>query len=76
MIVAPDFDVAVGGASLADSIHAFCVPNPLHPVPGPSQGGDSIVPFLYRLVVSFGSLPLVALSTRALRHGGAQGWGV
>ena len=70
VIVAPDFDVAISGSSLADAIRAYHMPDPLHPVPGPSQGGDSIVPFLYRLVASLGSSPLVTSNTSALRLGG------
>ena len=77
VIVAPDFDVAIGGASLADSICPFHVPDPFHPIPGPSQGEDSIAPFLYRLVASSGSLSLVASSASALCHGkGVVSFGV
>ena len=35
-IVASDFDITIGGASLADSTRAFRIPDPLHPVLGPS----------------------------------------
>ena len=71
IIVASEFDIAIGGSSLANLICAFCVTDPLHPVPGPSQGGDSIVPFLYHLMVSSGSSSLIASSASALHH-----WGV
>ena len=66
----PDFGVAICGSLLADSICAYHIPDPLHPVSGLSQGGDSIVPFLYRLVVSSGTSPLFASSASTLRHGG------
>ena len=65
VIVAPDFDAAIGGSSLVDSIRTYRVPNPLHPVPGPSQGGDSIVPFFYCLVASLGLSPFAASSASA-----------
>ena len=75
VIVASDFDIAINGTSLAGSIRAFRVPDPLHPVPGPPHGGDSIVPFFYRLLASLGSSLLVATSTSSLHHGGGGGGG-
>ena len=54
VIVAPEFNVIINGASLAYSIHAFPVPDPFHPVPGPSQGEDGVDPYLYHLVAFFG----------------------
>ena len=68
VVVAFDFDIAIGGASLADSICSYHYPNPLHPVPGPSQRGDSILPFLYLIMAS---LALVTTSANALRPGGS-----
>ena len=72
VVVAPDFNLAIGGSSLADwnSACRLRLSDPVNPVPGLSQEGDSIVPFLYRLVASSGSSPLVSLSASALRHGG------
>ena len=70
--VASDFDIAMGGASLADSFCSLRYPDPLHPAPGPSHGGDSIVPFLYHIGVSPGSSSaLVTMSASALRYGGS-----
>ena len=37
-------------------------------VPGPSQGGDSIIPFLYSLVASLGASPLVAAGVDGVCH--------
>ena len=72
VVVAPDFDLAIGGSSLVDSIRTYHLrlSDPVNPVPGLSQGGDSIVPFLYRLVASSGSSPLVSSSASTLCHGG------
>ena len=39
VIVASDFDIAIGGASLVDSVRAYRYPDPLHPVPGTSRHG-------------------------------------
>ena len=50
VVVVPDFNVAIGSTLLVDSILAYCIPDPLHPILGLSQGEDSIVPFLYRPV--------------------------
>ena len=68
VIVVPDFDFTISGTSLVDSIPAFRIPDPLHLVLGPSQGGDSTVSFLYRLVASSVSSPLVTSSSSALGH--------
>ena len=72
VVVAPDFDLAISGSSIADSIRVYRLrlSDPLDPVPGAPQGGDSIVPFLYRLMVSSSSSPLAALGASALCHGG------
>ena len=45
VIVTSDFDISMGDASLANSVRAFHYPDPLNPVLGPSQGGDSTVSF-------------------------------
>ena len=62
--------------ALALSIRSYCLrlSDPVNPVPGPSQGGDSIVPFLYRLVMSSGASPLVTSGADGVRHG--EGFGV
>ena len=67
VVVALDFDIAIGGSSLADSITAHCLhlSDPVNPVLGPSQGGDSIVLFLHHLMASLGASPLVASSASA-----------
>ena len=59
---APDFDLAISGSPLADSICAYRLhlSDPVNLVPGLFQGGDSIIPLLYRLVASSGSSPLIS----------------
>ena len=51
-------------------MYRLLLSDPVNPVPGPSQGGDSIVLFPYRLVASSGSSPLVPSSASALCRGG------
>ena len=72
VVVLPDFDLAIGGSSLEDSIRSYRLHlfDPLNPIPGPSQEGDSIVLFLYCLVASSGASPLVASGVSAMRHRG------
>ena len=66
----PLFNFPIGGSSLADLIHVYRLhlSDLSNPVPGPSQGGDSIVPFLYRLLASLGASPLAASGAGAVRH--------
>ena len=72
VIVSPDFDLAFGGSLLANLIRLYRLhlSDLSNPVPGPFQGGDSIVPFLYRLVASSGASPLITSGAGAVRHGG------
>ena len=76
VVAAPDFDLAIGGSSLADLIHRYGLrlSDPLDPIPAPSQGGDSIVQFLYHLVASSGSSPLVTSIASVLHHGVGGIW--
>ena len=70
-IVTSDFDIAIRCTFLADSIRAYRYLDPLHPFPGPSQGGDSLIPFMQRIVTSLGSSSaLVTIRASALCHGG------
>ena len=56
VIYSDKFGVGIGGDSLADSVRSFRqrLTDPNDPVPGMSQGWDSVVRFLYRLVASSG----------------------
>ena len=82
VVYSDEFVVAIGGDSLADSVHSFHqhLSDPHDPVPGPSQGVDSVVCFLYRLVASSGSSPHSALGVadehRGMGVGLLWGWGV
>ena len=73
VVVAPDFDIAVGGSSQTDSITAYRLrlSDPVNHVPGLSQGRDNIVPFLHHLMASSGASPLVASSASALHQRGS-----
>ena len=55
------FCVAISGDSLVDSVCSFRqrLTDPNDPVPGTSQGGNSVVRFLYRLVASSVVTPVV-----------------
>ena len=72
----PEFDLAIGGASLADSIRSYLLrlSDPSNPILGLSKGGDNNVPFLYRLVASSCASPLVASGAGAVRHWGGCCW--
>ena len=53
-----EFDFAIGGSLLADSIHLYRLrlSDPSNPVLGPSQGWDSIVPFFVSPRCVFGCI--------------------
>ena len=62
---------------LADSIISFrmCITDPVNPVQGPSQGGDSIVNFLHRLVGSSGSSVVTPRSSWSWQCASRGGFG-
>ena len=51
-VYSDEFNVAIGGDSLADSIRSYrqLLTDLVDPITGSSQGGDNVVQFLYRLV--------------------------
>ena len=70
VVYSTKFDLAIGGSLLVDSVCSFHLhlADPSNPVPGLSQGGDSIVPFLYRLAASLGASPFVASGADGVYH--------
>ena len=61
IVVSREFSFVIGGYSLADSLDTFRlrVGNSEDPIPGPSQGRDSMLGFLRHLVgIASASLPL------------------
>ena len=73
VVYSDKFGVAISGNSLADCVRSFRqrLMDPNDPVPGTSQGGDSVVCFLCRLMVSSGSSPQSSL----VIAGNIKGWG-
>ena len=71
VVYSDEFGVAIGGDLLADSVRSFHQHlSDLHDsIPGTSQGGDSIIRFLYRIVASLGSSPQLALGAAGGHRG-------
>ena len=45
VVYSDEFDLAISGESLADSVHSFrqWLVDPVDPIPSTSQGGDSVI---------------------------------
>ena len=77
VVYSDEFDVAISGDLLVDSVRSFRqhLADPVDPVPGMSQGGDNIVQFLYCLMASSGSSSQWCLGVSGDRRGGGGGFG-
>ena len=74
-MVFKEFDFIIGGNSLADSLDFFH----LHgcdsedPIPGPSQGWDSMLGFLHQLMGVASSSPPLAAGSKSMRTANGVG---